>query len=922
MNIKYLPLLACAPFAYISDAQEVIDSLESWANAVNNNSGSNSYILATNLKTTSSVSLNNGDLLIDLEGHQITFGKTGSSVSDKLQWGIQIKESSTLTLMNGTLQGKYYDTIGKGIVTNHGKATLDRVTISDSVGTGYGLAIYNSDSFSSSMPELTLTDSVIKNNTMIFKGGRGFGAGLYNGASSGGNLLVQGALAHLDNVQFINNRNHGGFGGAIANGSTSDVGTLYIKNSLFWGNDAVEDMEYPNSNETSVGGGAIANMAGTVQIIDSDFYSNRSDLGGAIINRHILTIRADQKDVFFSNNTMHSHFGDEHNGADYIEGPNDIYLNSIFNFEEIPSNLHGYLNHNYLEAKEGRTIYFGGGIRGLNIRKSEDGTYYESVSSRDNVVWINKDGENGEKYAGAIYFAKTAIVQSVNITLYNGTMSVEDGDVFYSDRDRFDPIRDRTHLRHRNNFSLQGGKLDLSRLLTGTFSIENLLLTRGSVQFATMREHPLQSLIIGTSGWSAGNPETITFAVDCLGDYNKKYDYTLLDYVNENLTDDDLRHFELQVDHYGEGWALRVVDGDLVIHWEGDDEGTCPPCDLPHYPECPEVPTSPESSICPGLPEITSERKGELVENSLWGLDTNLNAMGNGALEQMNPYRMVAGPCRNLWVQGIGDFANQKSRGGIDGFDYAGGGYAAGMDGRLCGNAGFLGVAIGQIWGTMQSRDYASQIDQDTIMGTVYWGNILKATEDRAWLLKGALTFGQSENHLSAYHSDGSSSTGKWDNNGWLLQMEASYRLKIDETWTWAPFAGLEYAEGKRDAFRTRGNNTPDAIYEKSRLQKLTVPVGIQIDRLGSLWEKPWMNTLKLSYAFDVSRSNPDSLATMEGFRPWKVGSADPSRHAFRADFNTMLDLNDKWRVFAGYLLEVRGSGVYHQINAGVSLGF
>lgn len=71
---------------------------------------------------------------------------------------------------------------------------------------------------------------------------------------------------------------------------------------------------------------------------------------------------------------------------------------------------------------------------------------------------------------------------------------------------------------------------------------------------------------------------------------------------------------------------------------------------------------------------------------------------------------------------GLGDFARQRSRGGVDGYDYDGGGYSVGMDSDFGGKSGIWGIAFGQMHGFSRSRDFNGRITQDSLMGSIYWG--------------------------------------------------------------------------------------------------------------------------------------------------------------------------------------------------------
>lgn len=888
-------------------ADNTIGSLDDLTNAFENGGV---FVLENNLTLDSlhtSLSLRDSKALeIDFKGYAINANKENIRIN--------VASGTTLHLSNGTLSGYLLGSTSPNSIVNRGTMIFDNMILDAKSNRSGSAGISNKGSESGGIARFTMNGGKIANHLVRVGNGRGFGAGFYSGPDNESSTpLIPYNFVEFNGVQFLNNVIEEGYGGAICNGNSYGVSILNINNCVFDGNVAKETLSFPNPTDSSVGGGAIANILGIVTIVDSVFKNNYSDMGGAIINRYFMTIRADNSDVLFENNYM---INNRNQGN--IKGANDIYLNTVFSNEEPDSR-----NHTLLEAKKGRNIVFHGGIRGSvrdyltdsegnSVIDEETGGYVINVvAPDDNRVGINKTNESGE-YSGAIIFEKTAIVRGVNFELHNGTMVVGHGDVFYNGRDKFDPVKDRQHLQYRNNFALYGGTLDLSRLITGTFSVENLFLSNGNIRFGTIREYNMESLMTGTQGWETNTPEYVVLETDCLGNYNRKLDYVLIDYVNNDLAEEDLQHFSLNAGHYGEGWELVIVDGDLVLHWDGDDDGGggCPD---PH----PQPEPEPKPTIVPSIEKI-----GTIVENSLWGSDTNLRTMGSQALAHLNAVRMKSEKCRNIWGQGIGDFSRQRSRGNIDGFTYSGGGYAVGIDHCLCENIGYMGAAFGQIWGKMKGRDLPSTIDQRSEMATLYWGNLVERNPRRAWLFKGAISYGNTDNCMNSYYSDGAFSHGKWDNKTWYLQSEASYRMETDKGWVFAPFTGLDFSHGKRDAFKDEGFMINDRFFASSSLKRLTIPVGLQIDKISSLNGKTWFNSFRLSYEGDIYRKNPSARAYMHPNYEWHTASVNKSRNMFVAEYYTSIDLGNNWQTYAGYNLEASNGTVTHQVNAGVGYSF
>lgn len=120
--------------------------------------------------------------------------------------------------------------------------------------------------------------------------------------------------------------------------------------------------------------------------------------------------------------------------------------------------------------------------------------------------------------------------------------------------------------------------------------------------------------------------------------------------------------------------------------------------------------------------QVRPEQAGELALNSLWSSASNAASLGNTALAQLTPVRLNQRYARNVWGMGLGDFARQRSRGGVDGYDYDGGGYSVGMDSDFGGKSGIWGIAFGQMHGFSKSRDFNGRITQDSLMGSIIGG--------------------------------------------------------------------------------------------------------------------------------------------------------------------------------------------------------
>ena len=321
------------------------------------------------------------------------------------------------------------------------------------------------------------------------------------------------------------------------------------------------------------------------------------------------------------------------------------------------------------------------------------------------------------------------------------------------------------------------------------------------------------------------------------------------------------------------------------------------------------------------ISSIDPELAGELAYNSLWSSASNAAALGGNVLSRLNAFRLADKHARNLWGMGLGDFARQRSRGGVDGYDYNGGGYSVGVDSGLGGNSGIWGIAFGQLYGHAKSRDFQGRNTQDTRMGSLYWGLLLEESGSARWTFKGSLTWAETHNRMNSRLSGVPASTGKWNNETWLAQMEISRTADCAGGWRLSPFVRVEFTHGTQDSFREQGGYGRD--FGGAALRRLSIPVGLEIGRTDEWKGRPWSQALRLSYVGDVLQDVPEgTVYSPYSGMGWRGKAVSPERHAFRAGYDTSLQCNERWSVYAGYGLEARGGSLYHRVNAGVARSF
>ena len=322
------------------------------------------------------------------------------------------------------------------------------------------------------------------------------------------------------------------------------------------------------------------------------------------------------------------------------------------------------------------------------------------------------------------------------------------------------------------------------------------------------------------------------------------------------------------------------------------------------------------------ISRVDPELAGGLAVNSLWSSASNAAALGGNVLSRLSVPRLTDRHARNLWGMGLGDFARQRSRGGVDGYDYNGGGYSVGADSGMGGeDEGIWGIAFGQLYGHARSRDFQGRNTQDTRMGSLYWGRLMEESNRAYWIFKGSLTWAETRNNMTSRLSGAPASTGKWNNETWLAQAEVSRTADCAGGWRLTPFVRMEFTHGRQDAFREQGGYGRD--FGGAALKRLSIPVGLEIGRTDEWKGRPWAQSLRVSYGGDVLRDVPEATVySLYSDMGWRGRAVSPERHGLRAEYNTSLQCNERWSVYGGYGLEVRGSSCYHRVNAGVSRSF
>lgn len=770
------------------------------------------------------------------------------------------------------------------------------------------------------------------------------------------------SLEITGHVQFLNNSILSGTGlnagGAIYMSGAHSIMALG-DHAIFHGNHAYS---YGFNYDTSYGGAiymsginsTIMTFGDHASFSDNYAYGSSDGAGGAIYmkgNNISLTIR---NGASFTNN-----YAFVNGGAIFLDGNNTnkfsrfmAFTNDVlfsgnmtggtftqhddgsFSVENgIANSIHvSGTNHLQLAAAQGREVRFNDPITSsaystvtlsLNQYTDDEGNTHATDGS---VIF------SGELYQGddAHLVASRYSNFKGQTTLYGGSLILEHNVVFGNAGLRDDTSMTLEHgtleitggsVINAASFSITNGDAVLRPGTTAFINAKNVDLSRGFVfdmqKQAQEAASPANATGLSISatgsftlGGSIGIMDTGTTADYFYADnsWAQQRAFIVLTDANQTHTDDfsgvhSLATGSGRVDSpyaYTGSWSHQWVDVD------GDG-----------FPEQLQLVWTPAEDAA--IRDILPELAGTLAMNSMWSSASNAKNMSRAALGNLDAQRFIAGPENNYWVKGMGDFLNHASEGVRDGFDYHGGGYSVGADRRITSHA-ILGLGFGDLYGKMRGRSFAGDIDQQTRIGMLYGGWHKVLNRKNTLLVTGTAGYGWTDNKMNSFHTGGQSH-GKWTNETLFGTFTGKWSRRVNETVAMEVMLGLEYTDVTQEAFTETGWDA--RRFEKGRLKNLSVPVGVGLTHRSELKGREWINSAMVSYVPDVYRRNPSAQAerVLNGYR-WKAEGTSPDRNGVRVNVNSALQLNARWRMYAGYEFEGRSKATAHRFNAGVSYAY
>ena len=761
--------------------------------------------------------------------------------------------------------------------------------------------------------------------------------------SSGGAIYMRGDHAMLtlgDNATFPGNYAYSDSSSNYSsNYSNSSGGAIHMEGdhaTLTLGNNVTFSGNYASSDSSSIStssGGAIY-MQGVnsfLTIRNGAIFTNNysSTYGGAIYLQGITTDNSSRflaftHDVLFSGNMTGGTFTQHNDGSFSV-------VNGVANAIHVDGT-----NHLQLAAAQGKEVRFNDPITSAAYFSStENVTLSLNQYTDDDGISHTTDGTvifSGELYQGdnAHLVASRYSDFKGQTTLYGGSLILEHNVVFGNAGLRDDTSMTLEHgtleitggsVINAASFSITNSDVVLRPGTSAFINAKNVDLSRGFV-FDMQKQAQETATQANTTGLSISASDSFTLGgsigimdTGISADYfyadnswKQQRTFIVLTDSNQTHTDDFSGAHSLatgsdRVDSpyaYTGSWSHQWVD----VNGDG-------------FPEQLQLVWTPAEDAA--IRDILPELAGTLAMNSMWSSASNAKNMSRAALGNLDAQRFITGPENNYWVKGMGDFLNHASEGVRDGFDYHGGGYSVGADRRITPHA-ILGLGFGDLYGKMRGRSFAGDIDQQTRIGMLYggWHKILN--RENTLLVTGTAGYGWTDDKMNSFHTGGRSH-GKWTNETLFGTLTGKWSRRVNETVAMEVMLGLEYTDVTQEAFTETGWDA--RRFEKGRLKNLSVPVGVGLTHRSELKDREWINSAMVSYVPDVYRRNPSAQAErlLNGYR-WEAEGMSPDRNGVRVNVNSALQLNARWRMYAGYEFEGRSKATAHRFNAGVSYAY
>lgn len=310
---------------------------------------------------------------------------------------------------------------------------------------------------------------------------------------------------------------------------------------------------------------------------------------------------------------------------------------------------------------------------------------------------------------------------------------------------------------------------------------------------------------------------------------------------------------------------------------------------------------------------------GARIANALWSSTRAVQNFARSAAGQLDAYR--AGDS-NFWASGLGDFARVSGQGDISGYDYSGGGYAVGADRNFTPHF-TAGLSFGQTFGSHKSNDGGmASIDQSGTMGGLYARYRNELDKTHTLTADAYAAYGRVENKgTMALFGNDVLSRDTWEDDVASFGLKLSWQIKLDETSTLTPFAGLEFVHGAQQDinFATLSGNRH---YYDGSMQNWSLPVGVTYRKTFDLGGGQLLiPEVTVAYVGDIARRTPGVRTDILG-ESLRIEGVNPGRSAVRANVGVGWVMSTNWGMGLYYNVESRSGMTNQGVNGTVSYSF
>lgn len=321
--------------------------------------------------------------------------------------------------------------------------------------------------------------------------------------------------------------------------------------------------------------------------------------------------------------------------------------------------------------------------------------------------------------------------------------------------------------------------------------------------------------------------------------------------------------------------------------------------------------------------KLNPEKHGSLALNTLWAQRDVLRAVKQQQVSHnITSQRMEFDFSTNVWAAGIGNFTDCGSVRSVDGFIHRAGGYSVGMDTQLVEDL-LIGGSFSQFFGYVDSQQYTARCHQHGLLGSAYTGLVAGS-----FLYKGTFIYSEISHDLVSDYKVLGKSKGSWTSKGILADASLEYRYLLNPKKAFSslvsaivPSFGCEYVSIDHPGFTELGNEA--RTFGKGSLQNVTLPVGVTIEHSYAKGQRSEVNSIGISYAFDVYRHLPEVAVELpQAAYNWVASPVALSRQVVMATFNNNTEWNAYFSTYLGAWYGWREHVASYDINGGIRLIF